>query len=169
MASLGRQRKSRSLTKGAAGLVFLALVWAFAAVLPAGAGTTERIVVNPQNGIAIDGFDPVAYFTDGGAWPGSADYECDWGGVTWRFRNMGNRAAFLAAPQVYAPQYGGYDPTGVARGVASPGNPEVWLVVGQRLYLFYNTQGRQSFLADPAGTVAAADQNWPKVLRILVP
>ncbi len=71
-----------------------------------------------------------------------ADLELRYGGAVWRFSNVGNRAAFAATPNVYMPQYGGYDPVGVARGVAVAGNPNVWLITGQRLFLFYDSARR---------------------------
>ena len=72
--------------------------------------------------------DPLAYFIDGASLRGSDDFEHAYAGAVWRFRNEGNRAAFIADPQVYMPRYGGYDPVGVARGVAVPGDPRLWLV-----------------------------------------
>src|SRR5690349_10284155 len=95
------------------------------------AATTERVVTDRYTGIAINGFDPVAYFTDKAPRLGLSDHEMALSGVTWRFRNEGNMAAFAADPDVYAPQFGGYDPVGVARGVAAAGHPEVFLIHAQ--------------------------------------
>ena len=88
------------------------------------AATTEQIVVDWHTGLAIGGYDPVAFFTDGKPMTGSADFEFHYGGAIWRFCNVGNREAFAARPDIYMPQFGGYDPTGVARGVAVSGNPK---------------------------------------------
>jgi hypothetical protein len=133
------------------------------------AATSERVVANRHTGLAIDGFDPVAYFVDAGPELGRAGLELRSGGATWRFRNEGNRAAFAAAPAVYTPRFGGYDPVGVARGVATPGNPAIWLIAEQRLYLFYSEQARDAFEADPDGVIDAAERSWPGVRRTLVP
>ena len=76
------------------------------------------MVVDWHTGLAIGGYDPVAYFTDGKPLPAEPIWNCSYGGAVWRFRNIGNRAAFAAHPDVYMPQFGGYDPLGVARGVA---------------------------------------------------
>jgi hypothetical protein len=100
---------------------------------------------------------------------GSADLELRYGGVFWRFCNVGNRAAFAERPDVYMPQYGGYDPLGAARGVAVAGNPNVWIIVGERLFLFYDRVRREKFAADSARFIAAAARNWPAVLRTLSP
>ena len=100
------------------------------------AATTERVVVNRYSGVAIEGFDPVAYFVDARPLAGLPEFEASDAGAVWRFRNEGNRASFVAHPDIYGPQFGGYDPTDLARGVTFTGNPRFWLISGQRLYLF---------------------------------
>ncbi|WFU15896.1 YHS domain-containing (seleno)protein [Bradyrhizobium sp. CB3481] len=131
------------------------------------AATTERIVVNRYSGLAIGGFDPVAYFTDSMAIQGSPDFEAREGGAVWRFRNEGNRASFVAHPEIYGPQFGGYDPVDLGRGVSYPGNPHFWLVVGQRLYLFGREESRDAFAAEPARFLKEATSRWPAVEREL--
>lgn len=127
------------------------------------AATTEQVVVNRYTGLAIDGFDPVAYFVDAAPKSGRGDLEFRFGGATWRFHNEGNRAAFAADPTVYAPRFGGHDPMGVARGVATPGHPELWMVAEQRLYLFHSAEARAVFAADPISAIEAAERHWPDV------
>ncbi len=133
------------------------------------AATTERIVVDPNRGVALSGFDPVAYFTDAKPLVGREDVELRFAGATWRFRNEGNRAAFLENPEVYLPVFGGYDPVAVTRGVATPGHPQIWLVTGERLYLFYNADARKAFAAAPAAVMAEANNKWRDVLLTIVP
>jgi len=133
------------------------------------AATSELVVVNRHTGLAIDGFDPVAYFVDSAPAIGRRELELQSGGATWRFRNEGNRAAFSANPEVYMPRFGGHDPVALSRGVATPGNPGLWMIAGQRLYLFYNEKARAAFTADPDNVVDAAERNWPAVRRTLVP
>jgi hypothetical protein len=87
------------------------------------AATTERLVVNRYSGLAIEGYDPVAYFTDERAVQGLLDYEAAEAGAVWRFRNASNRASFVAHPEIYGPQFGGYDPIDLARGVTCGGIP----------------------------------------------
>jgi len=139
------------------------------AVQPIRATTTELIVADRNTGLAISGFDPVAYFVDRAAMPGSSDFECSFGGAVWRFRNEGNRAAFLAHPEVYLPRYGGYDPVGVARGVAVAGHPQFWLIANERLYLFYSPEVQAQFALDPERISATADRKWLSVRHELVP
>lgn len=133
------------------------------------AALTETIVVDWHTGLAISGYDPVAYFTDGKQISGSADFELRYGGVVWRFSNSGNRAAFAADPDVYTPKFGGYDPLGVASGVAVAGKPDVWLISGERLFLFYDRSRLEKFAADPDRFFAEAKRRWPDVLQTLSP
>ena len=147
------------------GIAFFALLAGFFAVLgldlTALAATTERVVVNRYSGLAIEGFDPVAYFTDSLASPGVADFEAAESGAVWRFRNEGNRASFVAHPEIYGPQFGGYDPVDLARGVTYAGNPRFWVVAGERLYLFGREDNRDAFAADPRRFLKDASARWP--------
>jgi hypothetical protein len=138
-------------------------------MLPASAlgQTTERVMADWRTGIALSGFDPVAYFTDAAPKKGRPDYEYSFAGVTWRFRNEGNRAAFKDHPDIYMPRFGGHDPVAVGRGVARPGHPEMWLIAEQRLYLFYSAEARDAFQADPGQSQDAAEEKWPEVARTL--
>ena len=88
-------------------------------------------------------------------------------GAVWRFRNEGNRASFVAHPEIYGPQFGGYDPVDLARGVTYAGNPRFWLVVGQRLYLFGREENRDAFAADPARFLRDATARWPALEQAL--
>ncbi len=140
------------------------------AVIPeARAGLTQRIVVDWHSGLAIGGYDPVAYFTDGKPIAGSPGLELRYDGIVWRFCNVGNRAAFAGHPDVYMPQYGGYDPVSVAHGVAVAGDPDLWAIAGERLFLFYNRVQREKFLADSARFIALSKRKWPEVMQTLNP
>ena len=134
---------------------------------PALQAAEDPVVVNSHSGLAISGFDPVAYFTDGQAQIGRADLELRVDGIVWRFVNEGNRAAFQDHPEVYTPRFGGYDPVALARGNSVPGHPLLWAVTGQRLYLFYSEEARAAFLADPGRYIEAAMRKWPAVARTI--
>jgi hypothetical protein len=162
-----RQKRKQLCARWAA---FAGLAVALLAGSPASiAGTTERIVMDWHNGLAIGGYDPVAFFTDGRPIAGSADYELRYGGAIWRFHNMGNRAAFAENPDTYMPQFGGYDPLGVQRGLAVAGNPNVWLISGERLYLFYDRTRLEKLATDAARFITEAEHKWPDVRRALSP
>jgi hypothetical protein len=134
---------------------------------PAAAATTERVIVNRFTGLAIEGFDPVAYFADGRAEVGLAAFEAAEAGAVWRFRNEGNRASFVAHPDIYGPQFGGYDPIDLARGITVAGNPRFWLILGQRLYLFSREDSRDAFAANSRRTLRDAQARWPQLQQDL--
>jgi hypothetical protein len=166
-----RPKRKQYCAPLAAGLaLYSGLVFVLAAAPPTPrALATERIVVDWHTGLAINGYDPVAFFTDGKPVVGDADFELRYGGAVWRFANIGNRAAFAAAPDIYMPQYGGYDPFGVARGIAVAGNPTLWIIIGERLFLFYDGTRRDKFATNPERVIGTADRKWPDVRHALTP
>src|ERR1700754_1812325 len=95
------------------------------------------IVTDPLTGVALEGFDPVTYFTEEQPVPGSPEFEYYWGGVPWYFVSEANREIFKRAPEIYAPQHGGYCEMSLARGYLSDGNPRYYAVSRAKLYLFY--------------------------------
>jgi hypothetical protein len=147
-----------------ASLAWISLAWTS---FGAEAATTERVVVNRFTGLAIEGFDPVAYFADARPVVGLPQYEASESGAVWRFRNASNRDSFIAHPDIYGPQFGGYDPIDLARGVTFAGSPRFWLVSNERLYLFGREQSRDAFAADPAAVLREANQRWPELERTL--
>ena len=163
MTAARRRRKPFALIIG------LALFGLASGVERIVAATTERIVVDRHRGLAIAGFDPVAYFTDAVATVGRPQIEYSYAGATWRFHNEGNRGAFIAHPDVYMPRFGGYDPTAVARGSAVEGHPQVWLILERRLYLFQDSKTRDSFVDDPNRVLISAERKWLEMLRTLAP
>jgi uncharacterized Zn-finger protein len=130
---------------------------------------TERIVTDWHTGLALYGFDPVAYFTDATPSVGKPEFEYAYAGTVWRFRNPGNRAAFIDHPDVYMPMFGGYDPIAVAHTTPAPGHPQIWLIVGQRLFLFHDDASRAAFAANPAKSIADARAHWSAVMQELTP
>jgi len=162
MTTARQQKKARWLRRLRSGLVVLAAlgpIWG-----PVRAAEV-RIVVDPNSGLALSGADPVAYFTDGKPVFGRPELEVSEFGTVWRFRNAGNKAAFIAHPEVYRPQFGGYDPVAIGRGLSVRGHPLIWSVTGERLYLFYSEADRAAFLAEPDRIIAAAERRWPDVSR----
>jgi YHS domain-containing protein len=143
------------------------LMMVIASAYPSGAAVTERIVTDVHTGLAMDGYDPVGYFTDAAPIVGRPEYEYRYRGAIWRFENQGNLAAFADSSEQYVPRFGGYDPTAIARGVAVPGNPAYWMIVGDRLYLFYSSESLASFKADIPTAIAAAEAKWPQVMERL--
>jgi hypothetical protein len=145
----------------------LIALWTLLGGAAAWAATTERVVVNRFTGLAIEGYDPVAYFVDARPEVGLEDFEASQAGAVWRFHNEGNRASFVAHPDIYGPQYGGYDPVDLARGVIVAGNPRFWLITGQRLYLFSREDSRDTFAIDPARVLDESNARWPQLVQDL--
>ncbi len=117
-----------------------------------------------SDGVAINGYDPVAYFTEGAPAPGSAGFTHDWNGVNWRFASAANRDLFAGNPQAHAPQYGGYCAYAVSRGATASTVPDAWTIHDGRLYLNYSLEVRSIWSGDIPGNVVRADANWPGVL-----
>ena len=115
-------------------------------------------------GVAIDGYDPVAYFTDGKPVEGRKEFAYDWGGATWRFASAGHRDLFAAAPGKYAPQYGGYCAWAVSNSYTADTDPQAWSIVDGRLFLNYSLEVRSKWEQDVPGNIGRADRNWPKLL-----
>jgi hypothetical protein len=121
-------------------------------------------VFTPPSGLAIDGHDPVAYFTAGRPTRGLAAHSLAWQGISWRFASAANLEAFRAEPARYAPRYGGYCAWAVAQGYRAPGNAPFWRIVDGALYLNFDAGVQRRWERDIPGFLAAADRNWPGVL-----
>jgi YHS domain-containing protein len=118
-----------------------------------------------KNGLAIQGADPVAYFTQGKAMMGKARYEHKWKGATWRFSSQENRDVFARNPEQFAPQYGGYCAQAVSEGNLAKTDPEAWKIVNGKLYLNYDKTVQVQWMQDVPGNIARADRNWDSVLN----
>ena len=113
--------------------------------------------------LALKGYDPVAYFTEGKPVQGKPEFTARHEGATYRFASAANRDAFLAGPGKYAPQYGGYCAYGLASGYKAPIEPDAWTIVDGKLYLNYNQSVRSRWSSDIPGFIRKADANWPSV------
>jgi YHS domain-containing protein len=114
-----------------------------------------------SGGVAIEGTDPVAYFTEGRPVEGSAEFSHQHAGVTWHFASAANRDAFAADPDRYAPQYGGYCAWAVSQGYTASTVPEAWRIEDGKLYLNYSKGVQSRWERDIPGHIAKADANWP--------
>ena len=130
-----------------------------------GKGEGISPVYTKADNLAINGYDAVAYFAE--SWPrlGKAEHTTRWNGAVWRFVSAENKALFDAAPESYAPQYGGYCAYAVSRGYTAPTDPTAWRIVDGKLYLNYNHAVLSRWLEDTPGNIAKGDANWPGVLR----
>ncbi|MCX7323950.1 MAG: hypothetical protein NTZ14_05830 [Hyphomicrobiales bacterium] len=128
---------------------------------------SELVSVQQNSGLALDGIDPVSYFTSGRAVGGRPQFEFMHKGIVWRFASAANRSAFARNPEVYTPIFGGYDPVGVAGGRAVTSDPGHFLIADGTLLLFRNAQNKSRWLAEPDLHILA-QRNWSAVEAQLV-
>jgi YHS domain-containing protein len=143
----------------------LARIVLAAALAFAGAAAAQKPEVFADSGAAIRGYDPVAYFTSSKSVKGSKEFTAQWRGATWHFASADHRDRFAAAPEKYAPQYGGYCAYGVAQGYTVSIDPAAWSVVDGKLYLNYSASVRRTWEKDIPSYIRKADANWPKALE----
>ena len=144
----------------------LSLGAAGAAVAAEPINTLERsgLFGYDPSGIAIRGYDTVAYFTEGRPLEGSERFESEWQGATWRFASQEHLDLFEADPTSYAPQYGGYCAYGVVEGGLVKIEPENWTIVEDKLYLNYDDDVQEKWERDIPGYIAEADARFESLL-----
>jgi|RhiMetStandDraft_4_1073278.scaffolds.fasta_scaffold243549_1 hypothetical protein len=142
-------------------LYFSAAFLFFAATATAGADGAKPVAAGPDR-VAIRGYDTVAYFTDGKATKGSSSFEYAWDDAKWRFASADHRDMFIADPDRYAPQFGGFCAGAITGGVLMPANPEAWVIVGGKLYMVAGSQADLAeWKADAAENIKQGDKQWP--------
>ncbi len=130
------------------------------------AGATQALEpVFADDDLAIRGYDPVAYFTEGRAVEGDPAFALEHNGATWQFANAAHRDMFAADPEAYAPQYGGYCSWAVSRNYIATTDPHAWEIVDGKLYLNYSRAVHTLWKVGKRGNIAKADVNWPKLLH----
>jgi YHS domain-containing protein len=130
---------------------------------PAAGAEADPVNTTLLGGLAVDGYDPVAYFTEGKPVEGKKEHSFEWEGATWRFASAANRDLFAAAPEKYAPQYGGYCAWAVSQGYTADADPEAWKIVDGKLYLNYDKKVQAKWETDIPGLIKKGDENWPKL------
>lgn len=115
------------------------------------------------SGVALNGYDPVAFFLAGKPTLGTKDFAFNWQGVIWYFENQANLEAFQSNPEKYAPQYGGYCAFGMSRGYKAPIQIETWTIVNDKLYFNYNLDVKETWNSKREEFILKADKNWPDV------
>jgi len=123
----------------------------------------EAASANNEPRIALDGYDPVAYFTDGRPVKGSEEFTSAFDEAVYYFKSAEHRAMFAADPEHYAPQYSGYCAIGVSMGKKLHADPEAWAISDGKLFVFHSKGGMPRFAQDSAAIVEKADTNWPTV------
>lgn len=142
----------------------LMLVAAAVFAVPAHAAK-DPVYTGLFSNVAVSGYDPVAYFREGRPVQGSSAFETEHEGYTYRFANQANLDDFIADPEAFAPQYGGYCAWAVSQGYTASADPDNWTIVDGKLYLNYNDDVQSTWETDIPGFIEKADSNWPKVLQ----
>jgi len=115
-------------------------------------------------GLALQGYDPVAYFTEGAPVKGDWDISAQYNGATYRFATEAHKATFEADPAAYAPAYGGYCAFGTAMGFKFDGDPTLWKIVDDTLYLNLSPAIQERWSGDIPGFIVNADTNWETII-----
>ncbi len=125
----------------------------------------DAVYTSRFSNLGADGYDVTAYFSDNKAVEGKKSFKAEYMGADWLFVSQENLDKFTAAPDMYAPQYGGYCAWAVANGDTASGDPELWTLHDGKLYLNYNKKINKRWLADKENLIVAADGKWPAVLN----
>lgn len=115
--------------------------------------------------VAIEGYDSVAYFQQNTAVKGDPAFQHDWQGANWHFSSAENKALFVADPEKYAPQYGGYCAYAISQNTTAGIDPSQFTIVNDKLFLNYNAKIQKKWLADRDAYIIAANKNWPDVVE----
>lgn len=116
-----------------------------------------------DGGLAIGGYDPVAYFTLGEPTPGTTEFTAEYNGVTFQFASIEHRDLFLADPERYVPAYGAWCAWAASRNSLATVDPEQFVIYDGRLFLNYNARLNRKFARDLAVNVDKADSFWPEL------
>jgi YHS domain-containing protein len=139
-------------------------VFVFVFTLSALAGAKELQNLD-GSGVAIQGYDPVAFFTDNRLVKGNPQFQSEFHGAKYYFASPEHKASFDKDPAQYEPQFGGYCAYGASRGKTVPIKIEAWQIFNGRLLMQYDLDVKNEFNKDPQGTLKKADQNWPGLLE----
>lgn len=144
-------------------LLMFVMVTAYAAT-PGKVSQTEVVdALNLQHGVALKGYDPVAYFTEAEPIAGNPAISYHWQGATWLFSTQEHREAFKADPARYAPQFGGYCAFAVAQGTTAEGDPHQWAIIDSKLYVNNNAIAKKLWDQNRPANIVAGNRNWPLI------
>ncbi len=125
----------------------------------------ERVNKSFLSGIAVEGTDVVAYFTEGRAVPGKPEFSFRWKGAKWIFASAEHRDLFAKSPDKYAPQYGGFCAYAVGNNYTAGIDPHSWAIVNGKLYLNYDSDIKKKWEANRDALIRQAEVNWPLLDR----
>lgn len=153
------------VTSKAVKLTLLGILMSVVPVTWAVAGGASEPIATDSFGVAIKGYDTVAYFTEGRALKGKKEFEFSWQGARWYFANTSHRDLFAANPERYVPKFGGFCSSGLSRGMKVTADPEAWTIVDGRLYLKFNKAVRDRWRQNTAENIKKAEKNWDNIRK----
>lgn len=134
--------------------------------LPSAALAAKPEVYTPAfSNVAVEGYDPVAYFTQSRPEKGSEAFTTTYKGAEYRFSSASNLARFKANPSAYAPQFGGYCAWAVSQNYTAKGDAQYWRIINGKLYLNYNADVQKKWEKNIPGFIVQGNKNWPNVLQ----
>ena len=149
------------------GLVFIAALAAAAYAFNPFAEKAEGVINTlGTDGIAIKGYDPVAYFSQGAPHKGKPEFTVEYKGAKWQFASAENKALFEANPEKYEPAYGGYCAYGVAQNALVKIEPDAWSIRNDKLYLNYDQNIQKRWSEKPDSYIEQADKIWPELVAM---
>jgi YHS domain-containing protein len=138
-------------------------VTAAVAVAFCGSARAQNATPAPAHRVALKGYDPVSYFTDGKPEKGSSDFTVAFDDTVYWFKNAEHKAKFAGNPEQYAPQFDGYCAVQLSRGHKVEADPEAWTITNGKLYVFSGKGGVPIFHKQPVAIAEKANENWPKL------
>lgn len=123
-----------------------------------------KVYTRKSDNKALNGYDSVAYFKQNKPVEGLEKFQTQYNGADWYFSSQENRDEFIASPESFAPQYGGYCAFSVAQGKVIKGDPELWAIEADKLYLNYNKGAHRLWLKRVEKMISKGDKNWPRLL-----
>lgn len=125
--------------------------------------SAQKSAVYAPHGIALDGYDAVAFFEQGKPVKGSSLYSFNWNGANWLFADKSDLEKFIKTPENFAPQYGGYCAYGTAQGHKAPIEADTWSIVDHKLYFNYDQKVKDKWVQHRAAYIDSANKNWPRI------
>jgi YHS domain-containing protein len=141
------------------------IVLAMVALLTLSTAAFAKSLLNvDKGGVAIQGYDPVAFFTQNKPVKGSQQFQSSYNGATYYFASADNKKLFDSSPAKYEPQFGGYCAYGASKNKTAPIKPSAFQIVDGRLLMQYDEDVRDLFNKDTKGNLNKADGNWPSLV-----
>ena len=138
------------------------LVFLVAAVLSVSADDRNKTIATGRDNVALQGYDAVAYFTQGKATRGNSEFSFSWNATEWHFSSAVHRDLFAEDPERYAPQFGGFCANGLSKGKKVVADPEAWTIVDGKLFVKFSERARDEWRQDKAARIRKAEQNWAR-------